>query len=60
MIKKGTYSSNEEKQRSIRSANSSPTTHNFLMNGLAAAAAQNNQQNGANLMHDIMPSSQPN
>ena len=38
MIKKGTYSSNEEKQRSIRSANNSPTTHHFLMNGLAAAA----------------------
>jgi len=29
------------------------------MNGLAAAA-QNNQQNGANLLHDILPSSQPN
>ena len=38
VIKKGTYASNEDKQRAIRSANNSPTTHHFLMNGLAAAA----------------------
>lgn len=55
VIKKGTYSSIEEKQRSIRSANSSPTTHHFLMNGLGAG--QNNQ-NGTSLIHDMGPKSQ--
>jgi hypothetical protein len=45
LIKKSNGMTHEEKQRSIRSANTSPTTHHFLMNGLAAAANSGNQGN---------------
>lgn len=42
----------EEKQRPIRSANSSPTTHHFLVNGLGQ------QANGLNLLQEILPTPQ--
>lgn len=57
LIKKPAVMTNEEKQRSIRSANTSPTTHHFMMNGLAAHGSQGSNQ-GMNLLHEILPTPQ--